>query len=171
MSPSRDETAPRRLIRLTHLRRHLYVGRSMKRLPVLALVLAFATIAHASDEEAILKLNHDNTVATWTGDARWFEENLADDFVIVTANGKVKTKREVVDELPGPTFSMAPYEPSEVQVRIYGDTAIVTGRVYQRFTRGGVQYSIDARYTDVYARRRGRWMLVTAHASPVMKKR
>lgn len=141
----------------------------MKRLALPLLVLAFATIAHAGDEAAIRELDHANTVATWTGDARWFEENLADDFVIVTANGKVKTKREVVHEFAAPGFSMEPYEPTEVNVRMYGDVAIVTGRVYQRFTRGGIRYEVDARYTDVYTKRRGRWVLVTAHASPVLK--
>jgi ketosteroid isomerase-like protein len=143
----------------------------MKRLVLPLLVLAFATIARAGDEETILKLDRENTVATWTGDARWFEQHLADDFVSVTANGKVKTKDQVVHEFAAPGFSMEPYEPTEVQVRVYGDTAIVTGRVYQRFSRGGMRYEIDARYTDVYSRRRGRWMLVTAHASPVLKKR
>lgn len=142
----------------------------MKRFPLLLLVLAFATIARAGDEATIRELDHANTVATWTGDARWFEENLAEDFVIVTANGKVKTKGEVVSEFATPGFSMEPYEPTEVHVRVYGDVAIVTGRVYQRFSRGGIRYEVDARYTDVYVKRRGRWLLVTAHASPVLKK-
>lgn len=138
---------------------------------VIALALSLAAVARADDEEAIRKLDHDNTVATWTADARWFEQNLADDFVLVTVNGTVKTKRDVLRDLSSPGFSMEPYEPTEVQVRVYGDTAIVTGRVYQVFARGGMHYEVDARYTDVYARRKGRWWLVTAHASPVARQR
>lgn len=135
------------------------------------LSLSIAAAAFAGDEDAIRKLDRDNTVATWTADARWFEQNLADDFVMITANGSVKTKAEVVADLESPDFQMEPYEPREVQVRVYGDTAIVTGRVVQRFLRRGVRYRVDARYTDVYARRRGRWILVTGHASPVLPSR
>jgi hypothetical protein len=145
----------------------------MKRpwLALAVLSLSFAVSALAADEEAIRKLDHENTVATWTADRRWFDQNLADDFVLVTVNGIVKTKDDVVRDLVTPDFSMEPYEPTELQVRVYGDTAIVTGRVFQRFTRRGARYEVDARYTDVYARRKGRWVLVTAHASPVMTSR
>jgi ketosteroid isomerase-like protein len=142
----------------------------MKRLVLSLLVaLAVAPAAHADDVEDILKLDHENTVATWTADARWFEEHLDDYFLQVTANGTVKNKREVVRDLTGPGFAMDPYEPSEVKVRVFGDTAIVTGRVHQRFLRAGKLFEFDARYTDVYVQRKGRWLLVTAHASSVAK--
>jgi ketosteroid isomerase-like protein len=143
----------------------------MKRIALLLAVLAFPTVTRAGDEEVLRKLDHDNTVATWTADARWFEQNLSDDFVIVTANGLVKTKQDVLKDLAATDFAMEPYEPTEVQVRVYGDTGIVTGRVFQKFVRQEQHYAFEARYTDVYVRRRGRWLLVTSHASPVMKKR
>ena len=152
--------------------RTAYVAPLMRRPIIVSLVSLFlAAAAIASDEDALRKLDHENTVATWTADRRWFEQNLADDFVLVTANGLVKTKDEVIHDLGASDFSMEPYEPSEVRVRVYGDTAIVTGRVFQRFTRRGHRYEVDARYTDVYSRRKGRWVLVTGHASPVMKPR
>lgn len=133
--------------------------------------LCSAVAAFAGDEDAIRKLDHENTVATWTADRRWFDRNLADDFVLVTVTGTVKTKTDILTDLAAPDFSMDPYEPAEVQVRVYGDTGIVTGRVFQRFRRHGKLYEVDARYTDVYARRKGRWVLVTGHASSVMKPR
>jgi ketosteroid isomerase-like protein len=141
------------------------------RLLFAAVCLSIASAALAGDEEAIRKLDHENTVATWTADRRWFDQNLADDFLLITVNGAVLKKDDVVRDLARPDFSMEPYEPTEVQVRVYGDTAVVTGRVLQRFIRHGKRYEVDARYTDVYARRKGRWWLVTAQASPVMKQR
>jgi hypothetical protein len=145
--------------------------RSPFSLAVLLLSLASVARAGSADEHMLLKLDHDNTVATWTADSRWFDEHLADDFMQVTINGTIKTKVDVVRELASPGFSMEPYEPTEVQVRIYGDTAIVTGRVFQRFARNGMNFAIDARYTDVYTKRRGKWLLVTSHASPISKSR
>ena len=144
----------------------------MRRPILLSLVLlGFAAATVAGDEDAIRRLDHENTVATWTADRRWFEQNLADDFVLITVNGTIKTKDDILTDLAAADFSMEPYEPTEVEVRVYGDTAVVTGRVFQRFKRRGNRYEADARYTDVYARRKGRWVLVTGHASPVMKPR
>jgi len=142
-----------------------------QRVVLAVLVVSLALTARADDEREIRKLDHENTVATWTADSRWFDQNLADDFVQITANGIVKTKIDIVRDLNQTDFAMEPYEPTEVQVRVYGDTAIVTGRVLQIFTRNGSHYVVDARYTDVYARRKGHWILVSAHASPVMKQR
>jgi hypothetical protein len=141
--------------------------------PVLAAIaVAFlATGALADDAEEIKRLDKEITVATWTGDAVWFDENLADDFVLVTPTGGTRTKRDVVRELATPGMQMEPYEPREVTVRLYGDAAVVTGRVLQRYTLGGIRFANDLRYTDVYVKKKGRWLLVSGHISSVAVKR
>jgi hypothetical protein len=83
----------------------------------------------------------------------------------------MRTKRDVIRELATPGLKMEPYEPQDVNVRLYGDTAVVTGRVIQRFTLGGVHYSKDVRYTNVYVKRKSRWVLVSGHTSVVTPRR
>jgi ketosteroid isomerase-like protein len=141
--------------------------------PVLAAlaVALLATAAFADDAEEIRRLDKEITVATWTGDAVWFEENLSDDYVLVTPTGGTHTKRDVVRELATPGMQMEPYEPREVTVRMYGEAAVVTGRVLQRYTLGGIRFANDLRYTDVYVKRKGRWLLVSGHISSVAVKR
>jgi hypothetical protein len=119
----------------------------------------------------IRRLDHEISVATWTADPVWFEENLADDYVLITPAGTMRTKKDVIRELGVPGLRMAPFEPTDVQIRIYGDAAIVTGRMLQRSIVGGLLYSYDLRYTDVYVRRKARWQLVSAHTSTVGGKR
>ena len=145
----------------------------MKRLFVAATaVLAFTVAAFAGDDlEKVNRLDKEISVATWTADPMWFEENLADEYVLITPTGAVKTKRDVIRELSVPGMRMEPFEPFDVQVRMYGDTAVVTGRMHQRFVLGGIRYANDVRYTDVYVKRKGRWQLVSAHASTVAVKR
>ncbi len=140
-------------------------------LPALALALLLAAAARADDAEDVRRLDREITVATWAGDPVWFEEHLADEYVLVTPNGAIKTKRDVIRELSTPGLKMEPYEPMEVHVRMYGDSAIVTGRMLQRFVLGGIRYANDLRYTDVYVKRKGRWMIVSAHASAVAVRR
>lgn len=144
------------------------------RIPIFTLALAMmaAGAAHAGDNnEELLRLDREISVATWAGDAVWFEENLADDYVLITPGGVVRNKRDVIRELATPGLKMDPYEPFDVQVRVYGDAAVVTGRMLQRFTLGGVRYANDLRYTDIYVKRKGRWVLVSAHTSAVAARR
>lgn len=136
-----------------------------------AAVLALSRGALADDLESIRRLDAEVGVATWTGDTLWFEENLAEDYLLVTPTGAVRTKREVIRELATPGMKMEPFEPFDVQVRLYGDSAVVTGRMRQRFILGGIRYANDVRYTDVYVRRKGRWVLVSGHASTVALRR
>ena len=146
----------------------------MKPILVAAAVL-LASSARADDAESIrrviLQMDKEVRVATWTADPVWFEENLADDYVLITPTGAMKSKRDVIRELSTPGMKMEPFDPFDVQVRTFGDTAIVTGRMRQRFILGGIRYANDLRYTDVYVKRKTRWLLVSAHASTVALKR
>lgn len=143
----------------------------MKVLTVAAIMFFAASVALADDAETVLRLDREISVATWTADPVWFEENLAEDYVLVTPTGAVKGKRDIVRELSTPGMRMEPFDTSEVQVRMYGEAAVVTGRMRQKFVLGGMQYTNDVRYTDVYVKRKGRWLLVSAHASTVAAKR
>lgn len=143
------------------------------RLPLIvfaALLLTAAARAEAPLEE-IRRLDSELSVATWTGDAEWFEQNLADDYVLVTPGGSMRSKRDVLRELSAPGLSMEPYETSDMSVRIYGDAAVVTGRMLQKFTIGGLRYSNDLRYTNVFVRRKTKWLLVSGHASLISPRR
>jgi hypothetical protein len=135
------------------------------------LVLLIAATAMADDAEEIRRLDKEISVATWTGDRLWFETNLADDYMLITPNGGIKSKIDVVRELTTPGLKMDPFDPTEVQVRLYPDTAVVTGRMLQRFTLGGIRYANDLRYTDIYVKRKGKWALVSAHVSSIAARR
>ena len=141
-----------------------------KALVALLFVLTAGDV-RADDAEEIRRLGREICVATWTGDAVWFERNLADEYRHITPSGAVKTKQDVIRELSTPGLKMDPYEPFEIEVRVYGETAIMTGRMLQRFTLGRVRYANDLRFTDVYVRRKGRWLLVSGHTSVVAARR
>ncbi|MEO8378686.1 MAG: nuclear transport factor 2 family protein [Acidobacteriota bacterium] len=132
-----------------------------------SVVLALGVRADTADD--VRRLDHDSTVATWTGDVVWFEANLADDYVLITPGGAVRTKREFIREMASPSLRMEPYDPTEVHVRVYGDTAIVTGRAVQKFTLGNNRYTNDRRYTNIYVKRKSRWILVSGHSSSVRR--
>jgi hypothetical protein len=139
-------------------------------LAILAVTLLAGT-ARADALDEVRRLDTEISVATWTGDSVWFEENLAEDYVLITPGGAVRTKRDVIRELAMPGLKMDPYEPNDVIVRLYGDAAVVTGRMIQRFTLGGIRYINDLRYTAVYMKRKAKWMLVSGHTSLISPRR
>jgi hypothetical protein len=143
--------------------------RSLAALFALVLLVPFPLLADDADE--IRRLDKEISVATWAGDPVWFATNLADDYMLITPSGGIKTKTDVIRELATPGLKMDPFEPAEVQVRMYTDSAVVTGRMLQRFTLGGIRYANDLRYTDMYVKRKGKWVLVSAHVSAVAVKR
>ncbi len=142
------------------------------RLPLIILAVnVLAGAAGATPLEDVRRLDAEISVATWSGDAVWFEENLDEEYVLITPGGSLRSKRDVIRELATPGLKMEPYEPSDVQIRVYGDSAVVTGRIVQRFTLGQVRYVKDLRYTDVYVKRKAKWVLVSAHTSAIPPRR
>ena len=137
------------------------------RFPILVVALLLGAVAHADSLDEIVRLDREKSVATWTGDTVWFEENLTDDYVLVTPDGQTRSKRDVIRGLVRPGLRMEPYENGEVHVRIYGDAVVVTGRMQQSFSLGRTRYRNDLRYTDLYIKRKGRWYLASAHTSAV----
>jgi hypothetical protein len=98
----------------------------------------------------------------------------SDDFVIVQTNGELYTKADEIANLKKPA---PPGTPSQLttegsKVRIYGDTAIITGIFIQKGVRNsgpekGKEFTTRERYTDVYVKRDGRWQVVSSHLTAV----
>ena len=77
---------------------------------------------------------------------------LADDDVRIRADGRSATKTEVLAQMRAVTGPRVPLEPGNLAVRVYGDTAILTGDLTVGPRR--------TRFTKVFLRRAGRWVMV-----------
>jgi ketosteroid isomerase-like protein len=137
----------------------------MKMIAMLSLLLALPALA--DDVADLRRLDRELVVATYTKDAAWFTKNMSDDYVLITSSGKVKPRAALITELGTPGLEMQPYEPAEVNVRLFGDTAVITGRIVQKYTYKDDRVEADIRYTDVWVRSAGAWKNVAGHASAV----
>jgi ketosteroid isomerase-like protein len=90
---------------------------------------------------------------------------VADDWVLVDASGISPGKRflELVESGELTHSAMDPVGP--LRVRVYGGTAVVTGRVVNTAHHGGHRFDADEWTTDVFVRRAGRWSCVLTHVS------
>ena len=141
----------------------------MKKMAIVLMLLALPALA--GDVADLRRLDHELVVATYSKDAAWFTKNLSDDYVLITANGKVKTRSALVAELGTPGLEIQPYEPTEVDVRLFGHTAVITGRIVQKYVYKDDRVEADMRYTDVWVKTAGAWKNVAGHASAITIKK
>jgi ketosteroid isomerase-like protein len=94
------------------------------------------------------------------------ERIIAADWTVTGADGRVSTRQEVLrDVFDTKVHRILALEIDDVRVRVFGETAVVTGRTKGRGEYAGVPYDVTIRFTDVFVRRDGRWEAVASHAS------
>jgi len=89
----------------------------------------------------------------------------ADDLEVVVPRMPSMSKAEALAFARTGRMRFERYETSQIKVRTYGDTAVVTGRLQRTRTVAGKQTADDWRFTKVYARQNGAWRVVSFHAS------
>jgi ketosteroid isomerase-like protein len=90
---------------------------------------------------------------------------LGDDFVIITADGQIGSKSQLLEVVAAPDAVIDPFVTEDVKVRVYGDAAVLTGRFTQTGTYKGRRFESRCLYTDVYAKRGQQWVAVSAQAT------
>src|SRR5438132_2624507 len=107
-----------------------------------------------SDLETLKNLNEGYIRSVRASDVRWFEENLADDFLNSGADGSLADRGSFLKQIARP-LAVSDFGCEEVRIRILGELAIVHGRAV--YTKPAGEKGAG-RYTDVWAKRQGRWL-------------
>jgi ketosteroid isomerase-like protein len=100
------------------------------------------------------------------GDAAFLEKVLVDDFVGVGPLGYMLSKEQWLGRFAG-GLSYESFVLDEVDVRLYGEAAVATGRQKQAGGFQGNDVGGEFRATLVLVERDGRWLLAGWHASPI----
>jgi hypothetical protein len=142
----------------------------------LAALTAAASISaadSAADDKTkgeLVQLERDIGAANVRRDAEFFERVEADEFVFTDSGGGLTTRAEDVASVrkpANPDVKLLAYDVDDVQVRLYGDAAVLTGRVTTRQLVNGEERTGRSRFTDVFVRRDGRWQIVAGHSSRI----
>jgi ketosteroid isomerase-like protein len=131
---------------------------------MIACMLDTSSSASSSpDLETLRQLNGEYIQAVIRSDVNRFSELLASDFLCSRPDGTLIDRSEFLKHTAEP-YPFLHLEAHDVTVRLLGDVAIVHARttfVHPDGARGA------GRYTDVWARRGGRWLAVAAHFTRV----
>jgi ketosteroid isomerase-like protein len=93
------------------------------------------------------------------------QRTLAEDYVAITPLGQVTTKQDTVSARKSGQLRYDTINVSDMVVRLYGDTAIVTARADVKGHQLGEDFSGPYRYTRVWVRRTGHWQAVSYQAT------
>jgi quercetin dioxygenase-like cupin family protein/ketosteroid isomerase-like protein len=119
-------------------------------------------------EAALIQMQRVMADAIVKGDMATFNRIVAPDWILTAPNGMVQTREEAMADLRSGALKFESMVPSDLKVRVYGDTAVVTGRTTDKVSYKGTDLSGDYRFTDVFVNRDGRWQLVSTQVTRVM---
>jgi len=114
-----------------------------------------------SDLDRLLDLNRDYIRSVQHSDVSRFQELLADDFLCSQPDGSLLDREAFLKHTAVPV-KISNLEALDVNVRILGDVAIIHARTTYTLPDGRPGHG---RYTDVWARRNGQWLAVSAHVT------
>ena len=132
---------------------------------VVSAVQAAITGTNTNDQSTFQRLEAEWNRAHLQGDASVLDRLYGDDVVIVVPGMRVITKSDALGMLQPGRMTFERYDTSELQIRVYDQMAIVTGRLRRTRVIADKKAEDDWRFTKVYARRAGGWQVVSFHAS------
>lgn len=138
------------------------------RIATLLLVLTpFAAQAAESDDiAAVAALDTQYQAAVKANDAAGMAKILADDFILVIGDGSVSTKADLLKEAEDRIREYTHQEDSEQTVRVWGDTAVVTAKLWMQGKRkDGTPFDYKLWFSDTYVRTKDGWRYVFGQAS------
>ena len=128
-----------------------------------AAVATSGTDAGAVEQE-IVKLEHEWVAAIQAKDTATIDRLLADDFV-GTTNNRRYIKRDAIEDVREGEHETLVLD--DVQVRLYGDTAIVDIDQVEKSRHGGDDFSGTYLFTNTWVKQGGSWKAVASHGSRV----
>ena len=119
----------------------------------------------ADDAKTVAALDTEYQAAVKNNDAATMDRILADDFVVVVGSGKVYTKADLLQMARTRKVQYEHQEDSDQTVRVWGDTAVVTAKLWLKGVDEGKPFDWQVWFSDTYVRTPSGWRYVHGQAS------
>jgi len=117
-------------------------------------------------EAAVLKQLENWLEALRRSDMAALNRIIADDFIIIGAEGMVRSKEQDLEPIRSGDLRFDSLTTEGVKVFVYGDTAVVTGIGIYKVNFKGRAANIRERFFDVYQKRKGQWKAIASRSTP-----
>jgi ketosteroid isomerase-like protein len=130
---------------------------------------AFAA-SRGDDQKTLAKLDTDYQRAVEQNDTKTMARILADDFILVLGDGTVYTKDDLLKDAASGNTKYEHQVDSDRTVRVWGDTAVVTAKLWVKGLEDGKQVDYYQWFSDTYVRKPTGWSYVFGQASLALPK-
>ena len=127
---------------------------------MLSLAVLLSVAWAASAEEELKKLETDRAAAVVKGDVATLEKQTSDDYTLINMNGQMSDKSQMVSAFKSGQTKLTSDELSDMKVRVYGNTAVITGKADVKGALGGRDATGQIMFTRVYVKKGGQWQSV-----------
>jgi hypothetical protein len=129
--------------------------------------------ASASDSDAVAAITqmvNASVKADIAGDSSYIEKNYAENFTGGSSWGNWETKQAILADMKDSKNNKTNSEAiSDLNVRVYGDTAVATYKSTYDTLYHGDHRARTILTTDTFARQNGSWQEVASHSSELAK--
>jgi len=129
------------------------------------LVTPLASGSSTDDAKTVAALDTEYQAAVKNNDAATMDRILSDDFVVVLGSGKIYTKADLLQMARTRRVQYEHQEDSDQTVRVWGDTAVVTAKIWLKGIDEGKPFEWHAWFSDTYVRTPAGWRYVHGQAS------
>jgi len=129
-----------------------------RRLLIAAVVVVAASSVFAQDvQEQLKKMEMDRAAAVVKADVATLDKTTSDDYVLINMNGRMSSKADMIEAFKSGSSKLTSEELSDLKVRVYGNTAVITGKADVKGTLGGTDATGTILFTRVWVKKDGRW--------------
>ncbi len=150
----------------------------MKRLLIVAMLVAASSFVFSqptrsganqkgNDEQAVRQLLNEISAALPRADTPALDRIYADNYTLVNESGVVTTRAPRLAAIKSGELKYESVAFDEVNVRLYGNTAVATYRVISKGQFKGQEIGGQSRATSTYVKMKGRWQLVAAQVTRI----
>lgn len=100
-------------------------------------------------------------------DVDLIDDLLHPDYVIIQPGGIVESKSQVLDSYRSGTRHWEFAQSDQMDIRLYGEMAIVIGQWQAKGRNGDVDFDYTARFLSVWVRQAGRWLNLTSQSTEI----
>lgn len=117
------------------------------------------------DRRAVSALDTQFQAAVKDNDVEGMSRILADDYILVLSSGKTQTKTDLLNEAREHKTAYERQEDTNQTVRLWGDTAVVTAKLWAKGTNGEKPFDVTLWFSDTYVKTPAGWKYVFGQAA------
>ena len=134
---------------------------------LLCTLLGLATVQAQSAEEQVRQAERARFAAMVKADTAALDKLLAPELVYTHGDARRIDKAAFISDFKTGAFKYVTIDPKEINVKVYGDVAVVAGAAAMQIVNNGAPASIQIRYTNVHVKRNGAWQMVAWQATRI----